>query len=137
MQPEMIYSGQKPVDVITLDVFPYGDSKYDLYEDDNLSSSYKTGNFAITKISSSLKADGLTLKIAKPQGKFKPTLHQYELSIHWVNENPPKVVKENEKEIAQTPSSGAALKWRYDASKKILWIKSTASNESDITFKIN
>lgn len=134
MQPEMIYSGQKPVDVITLDIFPYGESKFDLYEDDNLSSAYKTGNFSLTAITSSLTKDGLTVKIAKPQGQFKPTLHQYELSIHWVSKNPPQVVKENEKEI---PSAGAALKWRYDSTKKTLWITSTANNESDITFKIN
>ncbi|WP_421939003.1 glycoside hydrolase family 31 protein [Pedobacter sp.] len=136
MQPEMIYSGQKKVDLITLDVFPYGESKFDLYEDDNLSSAYKTGDFAITRITSSLKADELVIQIAKPTGKFTPTVHQYELQIHWAQENPPRMLRENDKRIAQAGDSDATG-WRYDQKSKILRVKSNANNQSDITFKIN
>lgn len=136
MQPEMKYTGEKPVDVITLDIFPYGDSKYDLYEDDNLSSAYKTGDFATTIITSSLKADGLTIKIAKPTGKFKPSIHKYELKIHWTGGNPPKVMLENGVSIAQTQYSGF-IGPKFNLKDKILTIKSKADNQSEITYKIN
>jgi alpha-glucosidase len=134
MQPEMRYTGEKPVDVITLDIFPDGDSSYDLYEDDNLSLNYKNGDFAITKISSSLKADGLTIKIAKPVGKFKPTLHKYELRIHWFKETPPKVILENGVSLQPTQYAGFVGSL---VKNKVLTIKSSANNQADITFKIN
>lgn len=137
MQPEMAYSGEKPVDVITLDIFPYGSSKYDLYEDDNLSAAYKTGNFALTRITSSLTASNLTLKVAKPTGSFKPTKHKYEIRIHWTNKNWPKVVTENGINIGQTTLSGTTMKWGYDKDTKIVWIKSTGDNSADLSFVVN
>ncbi|WP_443938978.1 glycoside hydrolase family 31 protein [Pedobacter sp. MW01-1-1] len=131
MQPEMAYAGEKPVDVITLDIFPYGNSQYKLYEDDNLSNAYKTGNFAFTTFSSSLKADELTFKITKPEGKFKPTSHTYELKIHWTGEKAPQKVTENRMEMKAGPSS-----WKFDEESKILWVKSKGGNDADIVFTI-
>ena len=134
MQPEMRYAGEKPVDVITLDIFPYGDSKYDLYEDDNLSLTYKTGDFAITTITSSLKAEGLTIKISKPKGNFKPTNHQYELKIRWSGKNQPKVMTENGVSLIANQYSGFVSPFVIN---KILTIRSKGNNQSDITYKIN
>jgi len=135
MQPEMIYSGEKPVDVITLDVYPYGESKYDLYEDDNLSSNYKTGNFALTKITSSLSGSGLVLKMAKPEGKFKPASHQYLAKIHWHKGVAPTAVVENSDELKAVGSAEKLDKnagWYYDSKSKVLWVKTTGNNSRDI-----
>ncbi len=140
MQPEMIYSGQKPVDVITLDIFPFGESKYDLYEDDNLSADYKTGNFAITKITSSLTTLGLVLKIAKPAGQFKPGNHKYLAKIHWTGNAKPKLVVENDTKLNPVGNADLLDKnagWFYDEQQKILWIKSVGDNGRDVSFKIN
>ena len=49
MQPTMIYVGEKPVDVITVEIFPNKNSSFELYEDDGTSLQYQQGNFAITK----------------------------------------------------------------------------------------
>ncbi|MFW0718466.1 glycoside hydrolase family 31 protein [Pedobacter sp. N23S346] len=139
MQPEMTYTGEKPVDVITLDVYPHGESKYDLYEDDNMSSNYKTGNFALTKITSSLNGSGLVLKIAKPEGMFKPTNHHYLAKIHWNNEVP-KAVSENGNQLKAVGNAAALDKnagWYYDAKSKVLWVKSAGDNTGDIGFSIN
>jgi alpha-glucosidase len=135
MQPEMIYSGEKTVDVITLDVYPYGESKYDLYEDDNLSSNYKTGNFALTKITSSLSGSGLVLKMAKPEGKFKPASHQYLAKIRWHKSVAPIAVVENSDELKAVGSAGKLDKnagWYYDSKSKVLWVKTTGNNSRDI-----
>jgi len=140
MQPEMIYSGQKPVDVITLDVFPFGESKYDLYEDDNLSADYKTGNFAITKITSSLTTSGLVLKIVKPAGQFKPGNHKYLAKIHWTGNAKPKLVVENDTKLNPVGNADLLDKnagWFYDEQQKILWVKSVGDNGRDVSFKIN
>jgi len=140
MQPEMTYTGEKPVDVITLDVFPYGESKYDLYEDDNLSSEYKNGNFALTKITSNLSASNLLLKIAKPEGKFKPSSHKYLAKIHWTGSAQPKSVLENGGKlnvVNAVSNLDNKAGWFYDAKGKILWIKSSGNNTADISFNIN
>ncbi|WP_231425163.1 glycoside hydrolase family 31 protein [Pedobacter sp. Leaf250] len=140
MQTEMIYAGEKPVDVVTLDVFPFGDSKYDLYEDDNLSSNYKTGNFSITKITSSLKDDHMILNIAKPVGPFKPSNHRYLAKIHWNGKTAPKSVSENgkkmdlvndENQLNQKPG------WFYDGKNNVIWIKSAGNNVSEISLSVN
>ncbi|MFD2288284.1 DUF4968 domain-containing protein [Pedobacter petrophilus] len=140
MQPEMIYSGEKPVDVITLDVYPFGESKYDLYEDDNLSSKYKTGDFSITKITSSLSSNGLVLKIAKPAGAFKPAIHRYLAKIHWYKEGSPVAVSENNNKLKAAQNAAELDKnagWYYDAKSKILWVKTAGNNTGNIGFSIN
>jgi len=140
MQPEMAYSGEKPVDVITLDVFPHGVSKYDMYEDDNLSAAYKTGNFALTKITSSLTASDLTLKVAKPAGNFKPTKHKYLAKIHWTGKADPNGVSENgiKLKVLKTPDQLDKTEgWFYDAKNKILWVKSAGDNSADLSFVVN
>lgn len=140
MQPEMIYTGEKPVDVITLDVFPFGDSKYDLYEDDNLSSDYKTGKFAVTKITSSLKENALELNIAKPEGLFKPSKHRYLAKIHWNGKAAPKSILENGikvtlvnafEQLNQKPG------WFYEEKSHVIWIKSVGDNGSNVSLKVN
>ncbi|MET0570530.1 MAG: TIM-barrel domain-containing protein [Pedobacter agri] len=140
MQPEMTYAGEKPVDVITLDVFPLGDSKYDLYEDDNLSSDYKTGKFAMTKITSSLKDNALQLNISKPVGSFKTNKHRYLAKIHWNSKAAPKSIVENGNKVSllngleqlnQKPG------WFYEEASHIIWIKSAGDNGSDVSLKVN
>ena len=36
MYPDMNYVGEKPADVLTLDLYPYGNTSFNLYEDDGL-----------------------------------------------------------------------------------------------------
>ncbi len=48
--PEMQHVGQRPVDEITLDVYPHGDSSFTLYEDDGESYAYLEGEVATTLI---------------------------------------------------------------------------------------
>ena len=48
MYPDMNYVGEKPADVLTLDLYPYGNTSFNLYEDDGLTRDYKKGEFACT-----------------------------------------------------------------------------------------
>ena len=68
MYPDMNYVGEKPADVLTLDLYPYGNTSFNLYEDDGLTRDYKKGEFARTLISvSSPKGEKgtITVDIAK------------------------------------------------------------------------
>ena len=129
----------EPVDVITLDVYPHGESNYNLYEDDNLTSNYKTGNFAVTKITSSLSDRGLVLKIAKPAGAFKPTAHQYLAKIHWKKGIIPATITENNnqlKDIGSIEKLDKDAGWYYDKKSKVLWVKTVGSNSGDIVISV-
>lgn len=46
MYPEMLYDGQKPKDMLTLDVYPGGESQFILYEDDGGTRQYQEGAFS-------------------------------------------------------------------------------------------
>lgn len=92
MQPAMNYVGEKPVEEITLDVFPGGNSSFELYEDDGESLGYQQQQYSTTKISGSGTAKGFSLKIAKPDGKFIPATHRYRIILHG-NEKPRQVLE--------------------------------------------
>jgi len=50
MYPAMNYDGEKKADSLTLDIYPYKTSSFNLYEDDGLTRDYRKGAFAKTLI---------------------------------------------------------------------------------------
>lgn len=87
LYPQMNYVGEKPADVLTLDLYPFGDSSFDMYEDDGLSRDYRKGEFAKTLISMSApqeKKGRITVHIGKARGDYKGRLKErtYELNVH-------------------------------------------------------
>lgn len=134
MQPAMQFVDETPVNVVTLDVYPAGQSSYDMYEDDGVSLDYKSGKFALTNIVSDLGVNNWTLNIAKPAGNYKPAKHKYLVKSYLEKE--PSTVIENSKSLAKLSSAEAVENgtgWYYDPDAKRLWIKTTADNEKDIT----
>lgn len=79
MYPAMNYVGEKPADVLTLDLYPKGNTSFTLYEDDALTRDYQKGEFAETQITMSASAasddeaaaPAVTVKIAKAKGDYK------------------------------------------------------------------
>ncbi|RZL47437.1 MAG: DUF5110 domain-containing protein, partial [Pedobacter sp.] len=139
MQPEMRFAGEKPVDVITLAIFPYGKSSYELYEDDNLSLQYQKGNFAKTKITANLTGSNLAINIDKPLGMFTPTSHHYLTEIRWTGEVPNSIT-ENGKKISALSNKNELdnnAGWFFDAKTKMLLIKTANKNNTAIQLNIN
>lgn len=50
MGPDMEWTDEKPLEEITLMVYPGADSDFTLYEDDGLTYGYERGEYAITRI---------------------------------------------------------------------------------------
>ncbi|PWG78976.1 glycoside hydrolase family 31 protein [Pararcticibacter amylolyticus] len=128
MQPEMLYSGEKPVNEIMLDIFP-GSGSFSLYEDDGVSLGYKSGKFALTEISVDGDANGVKIDIRKPEGSFKPSSHTYLLKIR-LEELPGKIpeVTENGKKNVR----GVNL----DKKDRVLYVKTISDNRKDISVNI-
>jgi len=82
MQPDMQYFGEKPIDPITLDIYPSGNSSTRLYEDDGLSLKYQDGEFVQTEIKCSDTSTSVFVDIQPTEGKFKVPDRNYTLIIH-------------------------------------------------------
>jgi alpha-glucosidase (family GH31 glycosyl hydrolase) len=90
MYPEMLYDGQKPVDVVTLDLYPYGASSFSLYEDDGKTQAYRTGASARTLIEMSAPkaldetGGAITVRVGPAKGSYAgmPATRSYALDVH-------------------------------------------------------
>ena len=90
MQPDMQYVGEKPIDQITLDVYPTlsdGDFHFVMYEDDGETMDYKNGEYATTRYDANVKyTDGsrtVTLDIGARTGSYTD-IHErdYMVQLH-------------------------------------------------------
>lgn len=82
MQPDMQYFGEKPVDPVTLDIYPSGNSGYKLYEDDGKTLAYQQGGFALTEVTCAENRETVKVEIGQSEGKFKVADRNYTLIVH-------------------------------------------------------
>ncbi|QJD95234.1 DUF4968 domain-containing protein [Mucilaginibacter robiniae] len=137
MQPEMNYMNEKPVDVITLDIFPGPSGNFKLYEDDGLSLNYQQGNYAITNITQlSNSKQVFTLRVSKPVGAFVPEKHQYIAKIHWTGKLPT-IIAENGESLNKLSSQNLAgsAGWYYDEDMHVLYVRTKYTNQQDIVIQ--
>lgn len=124
-QEAMQYIGEKPVRDITLLIYPSEKSVYSLYEDDGKSMDYQKGVFALTKIESSLRNHIWSLNIQKPDGKYKPELHNYIVNVYLDNK-PSRVIV-----------NGQVLRdWRYDTTHRELSFNTGKTNRDNINIEV-
>jgi len=86
MQPEMEYTGEKPVDplIIQITALAAGQtSSYTLYEDSGEAVAYQRGVCAWTKLSATQKGDDLEVEIAPVSGRYSgiPLKRGYEVRL--------------------------------------------------------
>ena len=72
MQPVMQYVDEKPLDSLTLRVYP-GNGEFTLYEDDGHSFAYKNGDFSTTNIRVYQEDRQYVVEIGARQGDWQPT----------------------------------------------------------------
>lgn len=74
MGPEMNYVGEKPVDPLTLEIYPdeKGRASASWYEDDGVSPDYKKGVFRRTSVDVSRSGGAWQIALAAPQGGYDP-----------------------------------------------------------------
>jgi alpha-glucosidase len=69
--PDMRYTDERPLDRLTLDLFP-GDGDFTLYEDDGHTFAYERGEFCTTHYTLRQEGVGLSLAIGAREGDFIP-----------------------------------------------------------------
>jgi hypothetical protein len=104
MQPAMLYTGEKPVDPLIVNVWPLksGESShYSLYEDNGVSVEYQHGVFTHTPIRATETGDTLRVEIGPVEGSFpgmlKTRSYQLRLPADW----PPASVTVDGKAVPQ------------------------------------
>ena len=84
MYPEMLYDNEKPKDPVTLDIYPNGDTEFELYEDDGLTREYKKGGYAKTLITVNNSGTNTKIVVSDAKGEYDdmPQKRSYVLVIH-------------------------------------------------------
>jgi alpha-glucosidase (family GH31 glycosyl hydrolase) len=133
MQPEMAYVDEKPVDPLTLEVFPSGRSQLTLYEDDGRSREYQEGAFSLTRVACLDGPRGVELRVDPPRGSFPVPARRYELLVHL--ERPPAGVRLDGRALPRRdgPSSGAAPAWSYDTARRVVRVSTEPSRPGRAT----
>ncbi len=102
--PVLNYTGEAPLDPLTLDVYPSGTSEWTLYEDDGISFEYEQGLSATTHFSCIETAQSINLIIAARQGAWQPAPRTIVVNLHSL---PPKAVLLDEQPLEWVHAEGA------------------------------
>lgn len=105
MQPPMLYTGQKPVNPLILNVWPLApgaSSSYSLYEDSGVSVLYQRGVFTRTPIRASEMDDTLRVEIGPVQGSFPGMLKARSYELRLPADWPPASVTVDGKPVPQS-----------------------------------
>jgi alpha-glucosidase len=89
MAPPMQYVGERPVDRLTLHVYP-GDGESQLYEDDGRTWAFRDGEYRLTRFALSTNGSPLSrLDLCRQvEGRYKPEYQNFEVVIHGVDRLP-------------------------------------------------
>jgi alpha-glucosidase len=116
MQPPMLYTGEKAVDPLILNIWPLTPgttSSYSVYEDSGAGVEYQKGVFARTPIKATQTGDTLRVEIGPVQGAFPgmPAARGFELRLpaDW----PPETVTVNGIPLKHASSPGKSG-WRFE-----------------------
>lgn len=125
MQPVMEYVGQRPIDLLTLDIYPAGYSSYIMYEDDEETYDYLNGAYCKTKYECVESGTIVKVKINSRVGSYTPDNRDYMLKVH--NRTGGILdVKLNGTSLPQTTYSalsGGSKGYAPDADKKLVWVR--------------
>jgi alpha-glucosidase (family GH31 glycosyl hydrolase) len=120
MYPQMNYDGERRADTLTLDIYPFKKSEFDMYEDDGITREHRTGAFVKTLFEVSAAANiDVTIHAAKGNYTGKYEKRVYNLEIHAKN---PSRVLVNDKTLLRLTSEAsfekAATGFYYDPTEK-------------------
>jgi alpha-glucosidase (family GH31 glycosyl hydrolase) len=131
MQPTMTYIGEKPLDPLTLDIYPSVLSLYTLYEDDGLTLDYQRGTFAKTNVTVDARTSRMEIQVEPPAGPFGVAPRRYEFRVHM--DDAPEAVRIDgtiTPRINPPEAAGAAATWWFDRSARTLVIVTDAARKA-------
>ena len=125
-QQVLEYTDQAPVDPLTFEIYPAGDSTREYYEDDGLSLDYQRGVVLRERVSSSERDDTVALHLSAREGSYAPPARSLIFKVHAVRTSPRKVEINGQGSQAYPSIDGitrAVEGWAYDALAMTVSIK--------------
>lgn len=128
MWPQMNYTGEKPLDKLTYDLYPRGNTNFTLYEDDGITRAYQTGSSATQAVTMTAPASGtgnITVNVGASVGSYtgKAASRAYEFTTHL--SGAPSSVTRGSTTLTSLASKAAydsaTTGWYFDG--KVLWTK--------------
>jgi len=129
--PAMRYVDEKPADPLTLDIYPAGKSRYDLYEDDGVSEGYLAGAYSTTSFSVDEGSGRIEVSIgAQKTARYayagQLCSRTYKLKINGQSA-PPRAVTRDGRELSAVSSASALEEategFYHDAGSHTVWVK--------------
>jgi hypothetical protein len=109
MEPPMLYTGQKPVDPLIVNVWPLqpgSTSSYAVYEDSGVAEDYQRGVFTRTPIEATQTADTLRIQIGPAEGSYPGMLKARSYELRLPADWPPASVTVNGVAVKQAGPTG-------------------------------
>jgi alpha-glucosidase len=138
MQPPMLYTGEKPVDPLIVNVWPLepgASSNYSVYEDSGVSVEYQRGVFARTPLKAEQSGDKLRVEIGPVEGGYpgmmKARAYELRLPADW----PPERVTVNGKPVPQSQAGNGGWSFVGNTLTTVIPVRS-GSVASSVTIKI-
>lgn len=111
-QPSEDYVDQKPIEEVTLDIFPgQGSSQFVYYDDDGTSYAYEKGVYYRQEIRASNGSQEIRIDLEKPTGTFHPALRTYLIRVHGagvnaIKRNGAQLLKSGQTSVGGSPQEG-------------------------------
>ena len=113
--PVVQHTGERPLDELTLQIYPEGTSRFELYEDDGRSNAYRRGHYALTGIESVAQADRVTVGVEAPTGdrSLVPANRRYLIRLR-LDRRPRAVALEGVGDLPETRGEADRAGWWMD-----------------------
>jgi len=131
MQQVVEFDHQAPIDPLTFEIYPEGESSREYYEDDGVSLDYQRGVYLHERITAADNNNGITIKTTDLSGEYVPPARSLLLKVH-AQPVPAKIVRLNGQEL-ETVTSATALEKAsssaaFDSEHKVLYVKFAYAN---------
>ncbi len=120
------YTGQAPIDPLTFEIYPDGNSTRDYYEDDGDSFKYERGDYLLRRIAAGESEAGVTIRISPREGTYSPPARSLVLKVHAQFAPPDRVRAEGQPVKAETSFDllkNAEGGWYYNPQTATVWVK--------------
>jgi alpha-glucosidase (family GH31 glycosyl hydrolase) len=142
--PAMKYVDEKPADPLTLDIYPAGKSRYDLYEDDGVSEGYLAGAFSTTAFSVEEGSGRIDVSIGAQRtaryayaGQLCSRTYKLKINGHSA---PPGAVTRDGRAVSAVPSASALEEategFYHDAGSHTVWVKLRLDSDQSTTVTV-
>jgi alpha-glucosidase len=134
MQPEMHYTGEKPVDPLIINVFPMQDgqhSSYTMYEDASKAEIYKQGVCAWTQIDARRSGSTMEIEVQPVRGHYPGMLQARSYELRLPADWPPTSITVYGRNL-NFVRNGKGVGWHYDGNTltTIVTVPSSATTET-------